>query len=89
MELVVAPVLQSLLLIPDPLEFRVMDVVLQVNSVVVDVIDTEGLEFTVTARVAVPVQLLAPVTVTVYVVVEAGETVIDWLVPLPPLQLYV
>ena len=53
------------------------------------VTETVGVGFTVIVRVAVPVQPLAAVPVTVYVVVEAGDTVTGEPVSEPGIQLYV
>ena len=50
---------------------------------------TEGGVLTVTVPLAVAVQVAALVTVTVYVVFEAGETEIVWVVAPPGDQLYV
>ena len=55
---------------------------------VVPVIPGEGVVFTVIVFETVAVQLLFPVTVTIYVVVVVGFTVTDWVVPALLFQLY-
>jgi hypothetical protein len=59
------------------------------QMVVGPLICTFGRAFTVTADVAVAVQLAALVTVTVYVVLVIGETVFVAPLPNPLLQAYV
>ena len=69
-----------------PLAVKVALAPLQIVTVA-GAIAAVGLLFTVTKRLAVALQLLASVTVTVYVVVDAGETVTCALVPRLLLQL--
>lgn len=57
--------------------------------VVVPVMLTEGGGLTVTVAVALPVHPLEPVPVTVYVVVDAGVTVMLAPLRFPGIQLYV
>ena len=82
--LVPKPPLQ--LYVPPPLAVSVIDVVVQVRSVVGDVIDAVGtVVFWLMVILSVSVQPLAAVTVTVYV--PGAVTVAVALVPKPPLQL--
>ena len=69
-----------------PLAVRVVELPAQIVALDADV-DTVGAVLTVIARVDVFVHPLALVPVTVYVVVDVGDTVTDEPVKLPGIQL--
>jgi hypothetical protein len=72
---------------PAPVAVRVVLVPLQ--TVVIPLMTARGSGFTVTVAVSLSVQPLLFVTVTVYVVAEAGDTLTTILLPSPPDQVYV
>ncbi len=69
-----------------PLAVRVVELPAQIVALDV-VVDTVGAALTVIVRVDVFVHPFAPVPVTMYVVVDVGDTVTDEPVRLPGIQL--
>jgi hypothetical protein len=73
--------------VPEPEAVRV--VLVPVHIVVAPLIAATGDTLTLTWAEALLVQPFTPVTVTVYIVVDTGETVTAGLPPSPPDQRYV
>lgn len=71
--------------VPPPLAVSICEFPLQMVAVA-GVIPAVGFWFTVTVCEAVAEQFAPMLTVTVYVVAEVGETVIEALLPKPPLH---